>query len=147
MVDAENIAEVILASRDGSCKELAILHCVSGYPAPAEDYNLQTTANMIERFRLVTGLSDHRLDNTTAIASVAVGPVLSKNISTLIGTGGGPDESFPMEPNEIKNLCEVTKTAWRSLGHVNYERKNSEKENLKFRRSLYFIKDLKEVRL
>src|SRR6056297_1178954 len=72
MADAEEIEEAIAAARDGGCKALAILHCVSGYPAPAEDYNLRTISDMIERFGLVTGLSDHTLDNTTAITSVAL---------------------------------------------------------------------------
>lgn len=35
MADAKEIQEVIEAAREGGCKELAILHCVSGYPAPA----------------------------------------------------------------------------------------------------------------
>ena len=81
MADAEEIQEAIDAAREGGCKQLAILHCVSGYPAPAEDYNLRTIPDMIERFGLVTGLSDHTLDNTTAIASVVMGLPSLKSIS------------------------------------------------------------------
>lgn len=73
MANAEEIAEAIEAAREGGCKELAILHCVSGYPAPAADYNLRTITDMMQRFGLVTGLSDHTLDNTTALTSVALG--------------------------------------------------------------------------
>ena len=73
MADAEEIQEAVDAARSGGCKQLAILHCVSGYPAPAADYNLRTIPDMIQRFGLVTGLSDHTLDNTTAIASVVLG--------------------------------------------------------------------------
>ncbi|SUD98900.1 Spore coat polysaccharide biosynthesis protein spsE [Psychrobacter phenylpyruvicus] len=53
MADDEEIQEAIEAARSGGCKELAILHCVSGYPAPAEDYNLRTILDMRERFGLV----------------------------------------------------------------------------------------------
>lgn len=143
MADAEEIQEAIDAARAGGCKELAILHCVSGYPAPAEDYNLRTIPDMIERFGLVTGLSDHTLDNTTAIASVVMGASIIEKHFTLDRSGGGPDDSFSLEPAELAALCRDSKTAWAALGKVDYGRKSSEQGNVKFRRSLYFVKDLK----
>lgn len=143
MADAEEIAEAIEAAREGGCKELAVLHCVSGYPAPAEDYNLRTIPDMIERFGLVTGLSDHTLDNTTAIASVALGASIIEKHFTLDRSGGGPDDSFSLEPAELAALCQGAKTAWSALGRVDYGRKSSEQGNVKFRRSLYFVKDMK----
>lgn len=143
MADAEEIEEAITAARDGGCKELAILHCVSGYPAPAEDYNLRTIPDMLERFGLVTGLSDHTLDNTTAIASVALGAAIIEKHFTLDRRGGGPDDSFSLEPPELAALCRDSKTAWAALGRVDYGRKSSEQGNAQFRRSLYFVKDLK----
>ena len=143
MADAEEIQEAIDAARECGCKELAILHCVSGYPAPAEDYNLRTIPDMIQRFGLVTGLSDHTLDNTTAITSVAMGASIIEKHFTLDRNGGGPDDSFSLEPNDLAALCKDTKTAWAALGRVDYGRKSSEQGNVKFRRSLYFVKDLK----
>ncbi|MGS3185537.1 pseudaminic acid synthase [Aeromonas taiwanensis] len=142
MANAEEIAEAIDAARAGGCKELAILHCVSGYPAPAEDYNLRTLLDMQQRFGLVTGLSDHTLDNTTAIASIALGASIIEKHFTLDRNGGGPDDTFSLEPTELKQLCTGAKTAWSALGQVDYSRKASEVDNVKFRRSLYFVKDL-----
>ena len=143
MADVEEIQEAIDAAREGGCKELAILHCVSGYPAPAQDYNLRTIPDMIERFGVVTGLSDHTLDNTTAIASVAMGASIIEKHFTLNRNGGGPDDSFSLEPAELAALCRDSKTAWAALGKVDYGCKSSEQGNVKFRRSLYFVKDLK----
>jgi len=143
MADAEEIAEAIEAAREGGCKELAILHCVSGYPAPAADYNLRTITDMVKRFGLVTGLSDHTLDNTTAITSVALGASIIEKHFTLDRSGGGPDDSFSLEPAELTALCRDSKTAWQALGSVNYGRKSSEQGNAQFRRSLYFVKGLK----
>jgi len=119
------------------------LHCVSGYPAPAEDYNLATISDMLNKFGLVTGLSDHTLDNTTAIASVASGASIIEKHFTLDRDGGGPDDSFSLEPAEMAALCRDTKTAWSALGRVDYGRKSSELGNVQFRRSLYFIKNMK----
>jgi len=142
MADAVEIQEAIDAAREGGCKELAILHCVSGYPAPAEDYNLRTIPDMIERFGLITGLSDHTLDNTIAIASVALGVSIIEKHFTLDRNGGGPDDSFSLEPGEMASLCQGAKAAWQALGQVDYGRKSSEQGNVKFRRSLYFVKDM-----
>lgn len=142
MADAEEIQEAIDAARSGGCKELAILQCVSGYPAPAEDYNLRTIPDMMQRFGLVTGLSDHTLDNTTAIASVVLGASIIEKHFTLDRNGGGPDDSFSLEPADLTALCRDSKTAWSALGRVDYGRKASEQGNVKFRRSLYFVKDM-----
>ena len=143
MADAQEIQEAIEAAREGGCTQLAILHCVSGYPAPAEDYNLRTIPDLIKRFGLVTGLSDHTLDNTTAITSVAMGASIVEKHFTLSRSGDGPDDSFSLEPAELAALCQDSKTAWAALGKIDYGRKSSEESNVKFRRSLYFVKDLK----
>jgi len=144
MADAEEIQEAIEAAREGGCKELAILHCVSGYPAPAEDYNLRTLVDMQQRFGLVTGLSDHTIDNTTAISSIALGVSIIEKHVTLDRNGGGPDDSFSLEEEGLKELCVGAKTAWESLGKVDYGRKSSEQGNVKFRRSLYASKDIQK---
>ena len=144
MADAEEIQEAIEAAREGGCKELAILHCVSGYPAPAGDYNLRTLVDMQQKFDLVAGLSDHTIDNTTAITSVALGASIIEKHVTLNRNSGGPDDSFSLESEELRELCVGAKTAWEALGSVDYGRKSSEQANVKFRRSLYFVKDIKK---
>ncbi|HEX4500174.1 MAG TPA: pseudaminic acid synthase [Scandinavium sp.] len=144
MADEQEIQEAIDAAYEGGCKELVVLHCVSGYPAPAEDYNLATIPDMAERFGVITGLSDHTIDNTTAVASVVLGASVIEKHVTLDRNGGGPDDSFSLEPTELRALCRDAKIAWQALGHVNYERKESEKGNVKFRRSLYVVKDIKK---
>ena len=143
MADAQEIQEAIDAAREGGCRELAILHCVSGYPAPSEDYNLRTIPDMMQRYGLVTGLSDHTLDNTTAITSVAMGASIIEKHITMDRNGGGPDDIFSLEPEAFTDLCRTVLIAWQSLGKIDYGRKSSESGNIKFRRSLYFVKNLK----
>ncbi len=144
MADVNEIEQAIHAAKEGGCKELAILHCVSGYPAPAEDYNLKTIVDMRQRFGLVTGLSDHTIDNATAITSIALGAAIIEKHVTLDRNGGGADDSFSLEPKDLEALCKDTKTAWQSLGSVNYKEKASEGSNIQLRRSLYFIKTMKK---
>ncbi|MEH0760256.1 pseudaminic acid synthase [Vibrio sp. 16] len=143
MANEEEIAEAIKTAKDNGCKELVVLHCVSGYPAPAEQYNLRTIADIAERFDVLSGLSDHTIDNATAVASVALGACLIEKHVTMDRNGGGADDSFSLEPPELKALCQDTKTAWQALGRVNYKRTEAEKGNVKFRRSLYVVKDVK----
>lgn len=143
MADLEEITEAVEAARNGGCTELALLLCVSGYPAPASDYNLATLTDMTARFGVPVGLSDHTLDNTTAIASVALGAAMIEKHMTLDRAGGGPDDSFSLEPTEFAALCRDARMAWESVGKADYGLRSSELSNVKFRRSLYFVKDMK----
>jgi pseudaminic acid synthase len=143
MANAEEIQEAIDAALSAGCRELAILHCVSAYPARPGDYNLRTLQDMCTRFGVLVGLSDHTLDNTTAIAGVAMGATLIEKHFTLDRRGGGPDDSFSLEPPELAALCQSARTAWEALGQVDYGLQSSEQGNAQFRRSLYFVKDLK----
>lgn len=142
IANRDEIKEAIEAAREGGCKDLAILHCVSGYPAPAEDYNLHTITDMQQRYGLPTGLSDHTLDNITALASVALGGCIIEKHFTLDRSGGGPDDSFSLEPAGLHELCSGSLATWKTLGRVHYDRKQSEESNSKFRRSLYFVSDI-----
>jgi N-acetylneuraminate synthase len=68
--------------------------------------------------------------------------IIEKHV-TLDRLGGGADDSFSLEEEDLTKLCEETKLAWRALGNIDYGIKSSEKKNIKFRRSLYFVKDMK----
>jgi sialic acid synthase SpsE len=61
---------------------------------------------------------------------------------TLDRSGGGPDDSFSLEPDGLEQLCAGMRTAWEALGEVDYGRKSSEQGNVQFRRSLYWVQDL-----
>lgn len=143
MCDEVEIAEAVDAARTSGCEDLILLHCVSGYPAPAYDYNLRTIPDLKAKFGCEVGLSDHTLGNATAIASVALGACLIEKHFTLNKMGGGPDDSFSLEPDELRQLCDQTKVAFNSLGEINYHRKESEEPNLTFRRSLYVVEEVK----
>ncbi|MBL18740.1 MAG: pseudaminic acid synthase [Flavobacteriaceae bacterium] len=142
MASKTEIAEAVEAARNAGCEQLVLLRCVSSYPAPAQDYNLSTMRDMSESCGVLTGLSDHTIGNTTAISSISLGACLIEKHFTLNRNGGGPDDSFSVEPEEMGVLCKEAKVAWQSLGQVDYSIKSSETSSIKFRRSLYFVKDI-----
>lgn len=142
MADEAEIQDAVDAAREAGCRDLILLHCVSGYPADSSEYNLRTIADMRQRYGGLVGLSDHTLNNTTAITSIALGACVIEKHFTLDRNGGGPDDSFSLEPYELAALCRDTKIAWEALGEVDYGRKASERGNAQFRRSLYFVKAL-----
>ena len=138
----DRISEAIAAARDGGCVQIALLHCISAYPAPAEAYNLATIPDMARRFGVVAGLSDHTLGIAVSIAAVAVGAALIEKHFTDARANGGPDAVFSLEPPELKEMCAATRVAFAALGRPNYERPEIEKGNLVFRRSLYVVEDI-----
>jgi len=144
MANETEIQEALDTALKYGSGAVTLLHCVSGYPAPADNYNLHTLPDMRARYNVDVGLSDHTLDNTTAIAAVTLGAVIVEKHVTLDRNGGGPDDSFSLEEDGLRDLCMSTKTAWKALGKVNYERTEAEKGNVQFRRSLYFVRPLKK---
>ena len=118
MANDDEIKEAVSTAREGGCKDLAVLHCVSGYPAPSEDYNLRVIPDMMERFCPVVGLSDHTIDNTAAVTSIALGASIIEKHITLDRNGGGPDDSFSLQQEEFTNLIEISRTAWKALGNI-----------------------------
>lgn len=144
MASKDEISEAIQTAIEAGCQQLAILLCVSGYPASSKDYNLRTISDMTKEFQVVVGLSDHTLSNITALSSISLGASLIEKHFTIDKKSGGPDDSFSLEPKEFKSLCTDCREAWEALGKVNYGIKDAEKQNLKFRRSLYFVKNLKK---
>ena len=137
--EAEITAAVEMALTHGN-GQLALLHCVSGYPAPAAEYNLRVIPLLRQRFGVEVGLSDHTLGSATAIAATALGASLIEKHFTLARADGGPDCAFSMEPAELTELVASVNTAHAALGIADYQLTPSEQGNRAFRRSLYLVK-------
>ena len=143
MANLTEIGEAIHTARVNGCNELVVLHCISAYPAPADQSNLATIQDLANRFNIIPGLSDHTLGTAVSVTSVALGASLIEKHFTLDRNDEGPDSTFSLEPAELKRLVEETVIAHQAIGHVGYERKPIEIDNIKFRRSLYFVNNLK----
>lgn len=143
MANLEEIEDLVATARGVGCNDLIVLHCISSYPAPLEQSNLHTIPDLRTRFGTQVGLSDHSTTNTASIVATALGATLIEKHFIMDRNDTGPDSSFSIMPDELEALCKETKDAWLSLGDAGYERKEAEKPNAKFRRSVYFIKNLK----
>jgi pseudaminic acid synthase len=143
IANLEEIDEMVRVAKESGCQELALLHCISSYPAPVEQSNLRTISDLAKRFGVLSGLSDHTMGTTVATTSVALGACLIEKHFTLSRDDKGPDSDFSLEPYELKQLCQDTKVAWQALGKVGYEKKEAEESSAKYRRSIYAIKDIK----
>ena len=144
MANLEEISEAVEVVKENGCKDLVLLHCISSYPTPPEQSNLLTIPDLAKRFGHLVGLSDHTMGVTVAITSVALGACVIEKHFTISRKDKGPDSEFSLEPHELKQLCIETKIAHKSLGIAGYELKDVEKAGLKFRRSLYVVKDIKK---
>lgn len=118
--------------------KLALLKCVSAYPAPAADMNLRTIPHLGAAFGALPGLSDHTLGWTVAVAAVALGARVIEKHFTLRRADGGPDSGFSLEPSELRALTAAVRDAAAALGEVQYGPSGSDGANLIFRRSLFF---------
>ncbi len=144
LANVDQIEEGLQSARDGGCDELALLHCVSGYPANPSDFNLLTIDDMQKRYGVIVGLSDHNLGTAVATASVVLGACIIEKHITFNRGGGGPDDSFSSLPSEFRILKEHAYTSWQARGTVNYDITESEQQNLRFQRSLFAVLDIEE---
>jgi len=143
MANLNEIEEAITTARENGCTELVVLHCISAYPAPYEQANLATIPDLANRFDVISGLSDHTLGTVVSVASIVLGACLIEKHFILDRNDKGADSAFSIEPHELKRLVDETAAAHKALGVAGYERKPVENSSMKFRRSLYFVEDIK----
>lgn len=145
MASLQEIEEAVEIIQKSPCKDLTLLHCVSAYPAPIENTNLNMMLDLKQRFpNIKVGLSDHSLGTAVAVAATALGAEVIEKHLTLARADGGVDADFSLEPDEFKQLCEESRLVSKALGKINYDRSISEQKNKIFRRSIFVVKDIKK---
>jgi len=95
---------------------------------------------LAEKFGIVAGLYDHTLGTTVAVTSIALGACTIEKHVTLSHNDGGPDSEFSLE---LSHLCISVKNAWLALGKVKHGMVQAEESSIKFRRSVYAVKDIR----
>lgn len=144
VADFNEIEDAVSVCRKAGNNDIILLKCTSSYPAPVEEANLLMIKKMSEDFNCITGLSDHTLNNITAVAAVSLGAkviekhfILDKSINSL-------DAAFSLDEKEFKCLVNDIRTVEKSFGRIDYTISPAGHKNRHFMRSLYVIKDIKK---
>ncbi|MBI4138601.1 pseudaminic acid synthase [Candidatus Uhrbacteria bacterium] len=139
-----DVEEAVRTLKQAGAPHVAVLHCVSSYPATPDQMNLATIPDLAKRLDVVAGLSDHTLGTAVAVASVALGACIIEKHFTLRRSDGGPDAAFSLEPEEMKKLVQAVRVVESAIGKPTYGVGEKEAENVIFRRSLFVVKDIKQ---
>jgi len=139
-----NIKNIVNLFKKSNHKNFALLKCTSSYPAPVEESNLKTIKDLKKRFKVQIGISDHTQGIGVAIASISYGASIIEKHFTLNKKSGGLDDSFSIDPKELKDLVVESKRAWSSQGKVYYDLSKSEKKSNFFKRSIFIISKMKK---
>ncbi len=143
MASEAEINDALMVAKECGCNEILLFHCISSYPTPINQANLKQMISLKEKFNVAIGLSDHTIGNAASIAAVTLGASAIEKHFTISRSEKGPDSEFSIEPIELKNLISDANDAWNALGSASFNRPVAEQGSKVFRRSLYFVKDLK----
>jgi N-acetylneuraminate synthase/N,N'-diacetyllegionaminate synthase len=116
MAEMVEVADALDAIEDAGAPPVALLHCVSSYPARAADANLRAIDTLRSAFGVPTGWSDHTEGAESSLASVALGAALIEKHLTLDRSLPGPDHRASMEPTPFRDLVAAIRTTTDALG-------------------------------
>ena len=142
MASLEEIKEAVEAVREAGNQQLVLLKCSSVYPADPADMNLSTIRDMMERFQIPIGLSDHSLGSMSAVTAVALGASVIEKHFCLSREIENPDASFSMTPQEFAAMVQDIRKVEAALGTPAYGVSKQEESSMVFRRSIFAVKDI-----
>ena len=144
MGSVEEIQDAVDACRRQGNDQIVLLKCCSEYPTDFEDMRLRNIPDMMKRFQVPTGLSDHSLGSLAAVVGVSLGACVVEKHFCLSREMKTPDSAFSMEPEEFARMVEDIRGAEKLLTPPSYELSEKERENIVFRRSLFVVKDIEK---
>jgi N-acetylneuraminate synthase/N,N'-diacetyllegionaminate synthase len=144
MYGEADVREAIDACRRGGCEELALLHCVTSYPAPAADINLKAMDRLAQMFEGPVGYSDHTEDFLAVYAAVARGArIVEKHITILRNVPNAHDWKVSAGPENLAQLVADVRRIEGLLGHGRKEPAPSEIDGIVWAtKSLVAARDL-----
>jgi len=144
MVGLKELDEVI-RHITGKGSPMAVLYCVSQYPAPPEYFNLSTIEYLKEKYpNVVIGFSDHSLGDEISLAAVRLGAKIIEKHFSFSCELWGADHKVSMTPEEFKKMVDkIRGKEYKNIDSKPYygtKEKELEGANNKFRP--YFNKSL-----
>ena len=98
--------------------DLTLLHCLTFYPAPEEEYNVRCVKTLGQIFGIPTGISDHSLDPVLVpVLSVAMGGSMIEKHITLSRKDSGLDDPVALEPEMFKIMVHSVHQAEAVMRH------------------------------
>lgn len=144
LASLQEIRESLDVALKYGCGDVLLFHCISSYPAPTHESNLNNIVSLRKEFGVEVGLSDHTISNIASITAVGLGAAAIEKHFKPNDDCDGPDSSFSINPTQLTSLIKDCNDAWKSLGSEGFYRSSAEEGSLKYRRSIYFMNDLKK---
>lgn len=116
MADLEEVEQAVATIRAAGDPPLAVLHCLSAYPAPVGEVNLRAMDSLASRFGCPVGFSDHTLGIEIAVAAAARGAAIIEKHLTLDKTLPGPDHRASLDPAEFSAMVRAIRAVESALG-------------------------------
>lgn len=140
----EEIVDVIALCQQAGNNQIILLKCTSSYPAALEEANLNTIANMKEKFGVEVGFSDHTLGITAPIVAVSLGACVIEKHFILDKSIGGADCEFSLDKKEFALMVQAVRETEKLLGNIDYSLNEKRKNQRRFCRSIYVSKPIKK---
>ncbi len=138
----EDISRAICVCREEGNEDIILLKCVSAYPTPYEDVNLNVIPTLAKTYDCLVGISDHTMGTIVSAGSIALGVKMVEKHITLRRSDGGPDGAFSMEPEEFAHLVKDIRIMEKALGSSEYCLTDTQKLEHGGSRSLFAVKDI-----
>lgn len=138
----EDIERALAVCREEGNEDVILLKCVSAYPTPYEEVNLNIIPTLAKTYDCLTGLSDHTMGTVVSVGSVALGAKMIERHLTLRRADGGPDSVFSMEPEEFAKMVKDVRIMEKALGSSEYKLTDTQKLEHGGSRSLFVAKDI-----
>lgn len=138
----EEIQDAVDACHRMNNNQIVLLKCCSEYPAPWDDMKLGNIPDMVSRFHVPVGLSDHSAGNIGAVVGVSLGACVIEKHVKLDGVESA-DSGFSMTMDDFANMVRDVRSAKKIAKGPDYSLTKGEVSSTVFRRSIFTVREIK----